>query len=168
VKKRLMLYLLCTLSGCTLFDAGLINTFDGKRAPSYNGESHAVQSLLDKAKQAVEAGNLDAAMQHYDDMLNSGVRSPQTLDQYAISLRQHWHLEAALGVYNDALSLNENYAVTHWNLAIYYELYRGEFELALDHYRMYQQFSRSPDLRVTGWIKDLERRVAAQSGGQAQ
>jgi len=168
MKKLLMLYLLCTLSGCTLFGAELGNKVESKRAVGHNSENNAVQSLLGKATQAVEEGNLNAGMQHYEEMLSLGVSFPQTLNQYAIFLRQHWHLEAALAVYKDALSMNKNHAVTHWNLAIYYELYRGEFNLALDHYRMYQQFARSPDLRVASWIKDLERRTAGQSRGQTQ
>ena len=51
-----------------------------------------------------------------------------------------------------------NDAMTHYNLGILYDIYLGKTELALQHYRKYQQVLAEPDKRVGGWIKDLERR----------
>jgi tetratricopeptide (TPR) repeat protein len=46
------------------------------------------------------------------------------------------------------------------NLGILYELYLGRFDDALKAYQTYQALSESPDLRVGGWVSDLQRRLA--------
>jgi tetratricopeptide (TPR) repeat protein len=163
MRKLLTFYLLWTLSGCTSVGAGFGNTFKGGQAPNDSSEHSGVKTLMAEALQAIEQGDLNLATQRYKAMQKAGVHSPDTLNQYAILLRQKWHLDEALRVYKDALSMNKNYALTHWNLAIYYELYRGDYRSALDHYRNYQRLAPSPDPRVAGWITDLERRVVAQS-----
>ena len=46
------------------------------------------------------------------------------------------------------------------NLGILYELYLGRLDDALKAYQTYQTLSESPDMRVAGWVSDLERRLA--------
>jgi tetratricopeptide (TPR) repeat protein len=46
------------------------------------------------------------------------------------------------------------------NLGILYELYLGRLDDALKSYQQYQALTPDPDLRVAGWVSDLERRIA--------
>ena len=43
---------------------------------------------------------------------------------------------------------------------ILYELYLGRFDDALKAYQTYQTLTDTPDLRVAGWVSDLQRRLA--------
>jgi len=46
------------------------------------------------------------------------------------------------------------------NLGILYDLYLGRLDDALKAYQQYQALSSAPDTRVSGWVSDLERRIA--------
>ena len=46
------------------------------------------------------------------------------------------------------------------NLGILYDLYLGRLDDALKSYQTYQSLSGNPDMRVAGWVSDLERRIA--------
>jgi Tfp pilus assembly protein PilF len=54
-----------------------------------------------------------------------------------------------------------NFREAYLNLGILYELYLGRLDDALKSYQQYQALSQDPDLRVAGWVSDLERRIAA-------
>jgi len=47
-------------------------------------------------------------------------------------------------------------------LGILYELYLGRLDDALQAYQTYQTLSENPDMRVAGWVSDLERRIAVR------
>lgn len=53
-----------------------------------------------------------------------------------------------------------NFAEAYLNLGILYELYLGRFDDALKAYQTYQTLTTTPDLRVAGWVSDLQRRIA--------
>jgi tetratricopeptide (TPR) repeat protein len=53
-----------------------------------------------------------------------------------------------------------NFAQAYLNLGILYELYLGRFDDALKAYQTYQTLTDTPDLRVGGWVSDLQRRLA--------
>jgi tetratricopeptide (TPR) repeat protein len=65
----------------------------------------------------------------------------------------------ALEYYTNALAVNHNYANAHLNLGILLELYMGQLQAALDHYKRYYSLSGEKDEQVYGWIVDLERRL---------
>ena len=53
-----------------------------------------------------------------------------------------------------------NFAEAYLNLGILYELYLGRFDDALKAYQTYQTLTDTPDMRVGGWVSDLQRRLA--------
>ena len=53
-----------------------------------------------------------------------------------------------------------NFREAYLNLGILYELYLGRLDDALKAYQTYQTLSENPDMRVAGWVSDLERRIA--------
>ena len=70
----------------------------------------------------------------------------------------------------DFLSAESNYLAcvqrvpdfpeAYLNLGILYELYLGRLDDALKAYETYQTLIATPDLRVGGWVSDLQRRLA--------
>jgi tetratricopeptide (TPR) repeat protein len=89
---------------------------------------------------------------------------PAVANQLGIFYRQLGRFAEALEMYQLALKGDEGYADAHRNIAILYELYMGEGEKALQHYRRYRELLGADEREVTMWIADLERRV----GGSAQ
>lgn len=80
-------------------------------------------------------------------------------NQLALLKREAGDFEAAERWYQQALEVWPFHAQTHRNLGILYDLYRGEHQRALRHYRAFQQRQEQPDREVMGWIMDLERRI---------
>ena len=78
--------------------------------------------------------------------------------------REQGRFEQALAMYQQALASDEGYAPGHRNLAILYELYLGEREMALAHYRRYLELVGGEEREVRLWIADLEQRV--KRGGE--
>lgn len=90
--------------------------------------------------------------------------NPNNLEAYnqlALLKRQQGEFEAAEQLYLQALEVWPFHAQSHKNIGILYDLYRGDWQKALLHYRAFQQLQEQPDPQMTGWIVDLERRIEA-------
>ena len=124
-------------------------------------DTKLVEKQLELALASVAQHDFSAADTGFKKMLDMGARSPYALNHYAIYLREQWRIDEAETIYLKALQFSPSNAMTHWNIAVLYELYRGDFELALQHYRQYKTFALTPDSRINGWIADLERRLQA-------
>lgn len=81
-------------------------------------------------------------------------------NQYGIWLRMQGRFKDAETVYVQALQANPEFADTHLNLGILYDLYLGNSAQALDHYQKYLALKgESADTaRVKSWVADLQRR----------
>lgn len=152
----------CLVVAALLLLAGCASTPDERpySDPVVN-EPVAVKSSLASALAALDKGDSDAAAAAFQKMLDKGARSPESLNHYAIYLREQWRMEEAEKIYLRALVAAPNSAMTHYNLGILYELYLGKQDLALKHYRRYQKVIGEPDKKVGAWIKALERESGA-------
>ncbi|MGQ9426937.1 tetratricopeptide repeat protein [Gilvimarinus sp. F26214L] len=91
------------------------------------------------------------------------------LDAYnwlALLKRQAGDFAAAEEQYLNALEVWAKHAPTHRNIGILYDLYLGQMQKALQHFKIYQflQGDDGPDRQVNGWIDDLNRRIEQQAG----
>jgi len=64
--------------------------------------------------------------------------------------------------YRACLAADSEFAPAQLDLAILLELYLGRLPDALAAYRQYQAMESEDDPRVSGWIADLERRLARE------
>lgn len=90
--------------------------------------------------------------------------NPNNLEVYnhlALLKRQQGQFETAEQLYLQALAIWPFHARSHKNIGILYDLYRGDWQKALLHYRAYQQLQEPPNPQMNGWIIDLERRIEA-------
>lgn len=90
--------------------------------------------------------------------------NPLNLNAYnelAILKREQGDFTAAEQLYGKALSVWPDHAASHYNMAILCELYLGDLSRARHHFGRYQQLMDTPDRKVSGWIKDLDRRIQA-------
>lgn len=164
IKKSLRLLaavLLVVLAGCA--QIGPKGSVDAELK-----DNAKIRAMLSNAKQAEDAGDIELAKSIYEAMIDSGAKSSRSLNHYAIFLRKQLEIDQAENVYLRALKYSPSDATTHYNLGILYELYRGDFSKAKQHYESYQANVEEADPAVKNWIVDLERRIAAgKSGGES-
>lgn len=151
-----LLLLLVFLSGC----GSLGGSSDGGSAAI--ADNSKVNALLSKAIRAEAKGEIEQAKNLYQQMIEAGAKSTKSLNHYAVFLRKQFEIDQAEAIYLKALKHSPRHANTHYNIAILYELYRGDFVKAKKHFELFQLNSSEPDKKVKAWIADLNRRIAAQ------
>ena len=75
--------------------------------------------------------------------------------------RELGQFEKAKNNYEKALKIDKHYAKAHLNLGILADLYLRDLPLALKHFKRYQALQKTKEKRVSGWIKDIKRRIKA-------
>lgn len=116
-------------------------------------------------------GNIEWQLGHADKAEQAWLRALELRPGWAalynrlgLFYREQARFGQALAMYQQALASDETYARSHRNLAILYELYLGEREKALPHYRRYLELVGGEEREVQLWIADLEQRL--KRGGQ--
>ncbi len=109
-----------------------------------------------------EQGRSEEAMAALEQALSINSNNLDAYNQLALLKREAGDFDAAERLYRQALAVWPFHGPSHLNLGILLDLYRGEGEQALLHYRAYQQRQDEQDRQVAGWIVDLERRLAAE------
>ena len=154
------------LSSCSMLPK--INIGEGgakQQGRTQLAESAPIRSILKQALSAWEAGDTAQAGQLFESMPLTDIRNAATLNHYAIFLREQWRIAEAKAIYLQALKIAPNDPLTHYNLAILYELYLGDLPQALAHFNIYQRTSETENKQVDGWIADLQRRIASSDNG---
>jgi Tfp pilus assembly protein PilF len=72
-----------------------------------------------------------------------------------ISLK-NGEIKLALKHYQRAVELDPQYANAHYNLALLYDIYLRDIELALRHYQQYLAHSDEKDEKTRDWVAHLE------------
>ena len=101
------------------------------------------------------------AQSMFESALKANPNNCDALNQMGILARTHGDFQGAEGFYKQCLSHNPHRHDVQLNLGILYELYMGRLGDALIAYQAYQAQSIEPNQMVTGWVMDLERRLAA-------
>jgi len=98
-----------------------------------------------------------------DQSLRAAVqRDPTDAEAWSelgVTLRQEGKFHEAADAYNQAISVNPNFAPAYRNLAIVLDLYLGDTGAALTAMEHYRDLA-ADDKGVTGWIADLKQRAA--------
>lgn len=108
-------------------------------------------------------GKLNEAVFYLQKAINTNKNNLNAYNQLAVVYRKQGKFTHAESSYKKALAIWEYHPETHHNLAILYELYMGQWDEALSHYRRYRELVPEPNRKLNGWIKDLERRVKERS-----
>ena len=85
--------------------------------------------------------------------------NPYAHNGLGLALREQGKFREARTHYEQALTLDPKYARAHFNLAVLGELYLQDLNLALTHFRAYQNLQKQADTNVANWIVDLENRA---------
>ncbi len=117
-------------------------------------------------------GQMDRAIEEYQkairlfEKMPSGGLGSTSYGLYhnlAIAYREKGEFRKAEEAYRKSISLNENYAPSHYNLAVLYDLYLNQPADAVRFYRNYERLAGKNEM-VEIWIADLEKR-SLQGGG---
>ncbi len=105
------------------------------------------------------AGEVDQAVDALEKAVSIRPDDAQMHNQLGVAYRQQGKFDEALDAYNEALKLNPDHPPAHLNIGILYDIYLGQPQRAIGHYRRYQALSPTQDDAVEKWIIELERRI---------
>jgi len=80
-------------------------------------------------------------------------------NQLGILLRRQGQFAEAEKSYQQALNLDPDYALAHYNLGVLYDLYQQQPAFAVQHYERYVALNNDDTALVDKWITDLRRRI---------
>jgi tetratricopeptide (TPR) repeat protein len=105
-------------------------------------------------------GNDAAVRESVDAALALDPNNPAALNQLGMLLRRNGNFLEAEAAYLKAVTSSPDYALAHYNLGVLNELYLQRLDVALQHFKTYQELVGG-DEQVEKWITDLTRRVEA-------
>lgn len=80
-------------------------------------------------------------------------------NQYGVWLREQSRFAEAETIYLQAIKQAPDYADTHLNLGILYDLYMGKLPQALTEYQRYLELNGDEKSPARAWVADLQRRL---------
>jgi tetratricopeptide (TPR) repeat protein len=86
--------------------------------------------------------------------------------ELGVTLRLEGKFHEAVDAYQQAISVNPDFAPAYRNLAIVLDLYLGDTAAALTAMQRYQELA-ADDKAVTGWIADLKQRAGKNAAPAA-
>ena len=107
----------------------------------------------------VELNDLAAAELAFKQAIVANRNNVSAYNHYGIFLRRQGRFNEARDIFLQALERWPDYPDGNLNIAILYDLYQGEYQLALQHYQHYQALQDNPSRQLAGWIVDLQRRI---------
>ena len=105
-------------------------------------------------------GDNDAAQNAYKKAIDANPNNCAAYVDLGVLSRRAGDFLTAEANYLACTQRVPNFREAYLNLGILYELYLGRLDDALKAYQTYQTLSENPDMRVAGWVSDLERRIA--------
>jgi Tfp pilus assembly protein PilF len=118
---------------------------------------------LDLALVYRQLGDMEQAQLWFKRSIASNARNIDAYNEYGIFLREQGQFAEAEAIYLMALEQWDASSTTHRNIGILYDLYLGEPQKALQHYRRYQVLNEEADPEVAAWIVDLQSRARADT-----
>lgn len=99
------------------------------------------------------------AEQAYNFAINSNAHNFDAYTNLGVLYRELGKFKQAESTYLAAIALWPHHYDSRLNLGILYDLYLGQNENALEHYRIAQKIEGGENRQLKGWIVELERRT---------
>ncbi len=78
--------------------------------------------------------------------------------QMALLLRKTGRFSQSRNAYERALTIDQDYAIAHYNLGVLCDIYLQDAECAIEHYRYYMALVPEDSEKIRIWLSDLHRR----------
>jgi lipoprotein NlpI len=108
------------------------------------------------------AGKLEASEEQFKKAIELNASSAVSYNHMGIISRSRGEFKLARTFYQKALAIDPDYAYAHLNFGILLDIYIGELDQALAHYKRFQQLTTEEDIEVKKWIVELQRRIKKQ------
>jgi len=108
------------------------------------------------------AGDIEASELQFKKAIELNAKSAVSYNHMGIISRGRGEFKLARTFYQKALSIDPGYAYAHLNFGILLDIYIGELDLALTHYKRFQALTPDEDKDVRKWIIELQRRIKRQ------
>lgn len=102
------------------------------------------------------------AEETFQRALKTNPENTIALNHRGVAQRQQGKFSAALTSYQEALTIDPDYAAAHLNIAILFDIYLQDLQKAMQHYQTYLELQKKEDKLVMGWLTDLKRRLDKQ------
>jgi Flp pilus assembly protein TadD len=111
-------------------------------------------------------GDLAKSEQSLRAAVQRDANDAEGFSELGVTLRMEGKFHDAADAYNQAISINPQFAPAYRNLAIVLDLYLGDTAAALTAMQHYQELA-ADDKAVTGWIADLKQRAGKNTAPAA-
>lgn len=101
-------------------------------------------------------GDYQTALNYANQAIKRNARQAQAYHMRAQAYVKTGKINEAKADYLKALELKPDYILAHYNLALLYDIYLQEIELALKHYQSYTQLTDNKDKNTIDWISHLK------------
>jgi tetratricopeptide (TPR) repeat protein len=105
-------------------------------------------------------GNIESAKGYLNSAIDRNTNNLNARNLRALIYRDEGNFSEAEKEYLEIIKIWGGYLTAYKNLGILYDLYMGKFEEALPYYKKYNALVPEADKQVSGWIVDIERRLA--------
>ncbi|WP_445771763.1 tetratricopeptide repeat protein [Rheinheimera sp.] len=110
------------------------------------------------------SGQIDAAQASLQQAVKVAPMHIDSHNLLGVLARQRGQLELAKQHFQQALTVDANYAMAHKNLAFLYELYLGAPEQAYQHYQTYYQLTQDEQVKI--WLALLQQELQLEPGAE--
>lgn len=107
-----------------------------------------------------QAGREDAAIDAWQQAVALNPQDAVAVNNLALALAERHRYAEAARLLDDGIRHSPGVPDLHYNLAVLCELYLLQLDCALVHYRAYLDLTGDDAPDVSGWVADLERRLA--------
>jgi Flp pilus assembly protein TadD len=111
-------------------------------------------------------GDLAKSDQSLHAAVQRDANDAEGFNELGVTLRMEGKFHEAADAYNQAISVNPQFAPAYRNLAIVLDLYLGDTAAALAAMEHYKELA-ADDKAVTGWIADLKQRAGKNAAPAA-
>lgn len=112
---------------------------------------------------SIKNGQLEKAQAFIKIARQKNPKMPQALNLSGYLAQKQGKIKQAEALYQQALAINPNYALAHYNLALLYDIYLQDIPNAINHYQQYLSHTASEDKDTANWLRGLEATIAAHN-----
>jgi Flp pilus assembly protein TadD len=108
----------------------------------------------------IKRNNLEMAENNLAKARERNPKMPQIYNMLGYIDVSRGHYKKAADDYQHALSLKEDYAIAHYNLALLQDIYIQDLKSSVRHYKRYLELTNNQDKKTADWVLELERTIS--------
>lgn len=105
----------------------------------------------------IKKNRLDSAQQNLTKALEKNPQMPQIFNALGFVEVSRGNINKAVGHYQRAITLKQDYAIAHYNFALLHDIYLQDIKTAVLHYKRYLELTNYQDKKTADWVLELER-----------